>query len=119
MQQLRPFFSCYKKYMDSKQRKNEIMAAIGEVGETELKVLEPLIGDMVFLEGQLDELKQYPFINVNKKNPVQQKTTPAGKQYKELLQQYINCLKVIISFIGEQNVSEDSPLRKWLKNKVG
>ena len=119
MQQLRPFFSCYKKYMDKEQRKNEIAAAIGEVGETELKILDPLIGDMVFLEGQLDELKQYPFININKNNPAQQKATPAGKQYKELLQQYINCLKVIISFIGEQNVSEDSPLRKWLKNKVG
>ena len=105
--------------MDTLQRKNEITAVISEVGETELKILDPLLNDIVFLEEQLEELKQYPFINVNKNNPVQQKTTPAGKQYKELLQQYINCLKVIISFIGEQNVSEDSPLRLWLKNKVG
>ena len=105
--------------MDKNTRKTEITDAIGDVSEAELKIIDPLLNDIVFLEGKLDELKQYPFIDVNKDNPVRQKTTPAGKQYKELLQQYINCLKVIISLIGDQNVSEDSPLRKWLKSKTG
>lgn len=119
MQQLRPFFSCYKKYMDRKLRTAEILGVIKENNEAELKILEPLVNDIVFLEEKLDDLKQYPFININKNNPVQQKTTPAGKQYKELLQQYINCIKVIIALAGDQNISEDSPLRKWLKSRVG
>ena len=105
--------------MDKNKRKQEIVDVLGDVSDAELKIIDPLINDVVFLEEKLDELKEYPFISVNPKNKTQQKTTPAGKQYKELLQQYINCIKVIISLVGEQNDSEESPLRSWLKNRIG
>lgn len=94
------------------------MQIVGKFGQ-DIDLLEPLIEDVVFLEDKLKELKKYPFIDVNPNKPTMQRTTPAGKQYKELLQQYINCIKVIISAIGSENIEEDSPLRKWVKGKFG
>lgn len=81
-------------------------------------VLVPLIDEAVFLENRLDELKKLPFIKVNPKNPMQQKSTPAQKQYKELLQQYTNIIKVLTRATGHDEADEESPLRKWVKSHV-
>ena len=82
-----------------------------------LVLTENLINELIFIENQLDELKKLPFISVNPKNPLQQKATPAAKQYKELLQQYINCLKPLMK-ITDSDSDEDSPLRNWIKNRT-
>ena len=63
---------------------------------------------------QLAELKQLPFIEVNPKNPMQQRPTPAAKQYKELLQQYNNCIKIMLSAAKASEGEEISPLREYL-----
>lgn len=76
-----------------------------------------LLEEKAFLETRLEELRKLPFIKVNPKNPVQQKTTPAGKQYKELLQQYINLIKALERL--SENENEISPLREWLNNHLG
>lgn len=73
-----------------------------------------LLEEKAFLETRLEELRKLPFIKVNPKNPVQQKTTPAGRQYKELLQQYINLIKALEKL--SENENEISPLREWLNN---
>ena len=65
-----------------------------------------LVSKMLFLEKRLEELEKLPFIKVNPNNPAQQKTTPAAKQYKELLQQYTNCIK-ILSLAGNADDSEE------------
>ena len=84
-----------------------------------------LVGDVldqvVFLEGKLNELKALPFIQVNSKNPMQQRNTPAAKMYKEFLQQYVNCIKLLEYVIYKDKrldteEAEESPLRKWFKN---
>lgn len=80
--------------------------------------LVPLIDEMVFLENQLEELKKLPFIKVNPQNPYQQKATPAQKQYKELLQQYGNIVKIIARVSGDGGDHEESPLREWIKKHV-
>lgn len=82
-----------------------------------LVLTENLINELIFIENQLDELRKLPFISVNPKNPLQQKATPAAKQYKELLQQYINCLKPLMK-ITDSDSDEDSPLRNWIKNRT-
>ena len=75
-----------------------------------------LIEETIFLEEQLIELKELPFIQVSKKNPAIQKTTPAAKQYKEFLQQYNNCLRILFRMTGEMEENdEESPLRKWAR----
>lgn len=76
-----------------------------------------LIDEIVFLEERLRELRQFPFIAVNPKNPAQQKPTPAAKQYKEFLQQYNNCIKILLSVVGKESGGETSPLREYL-NKL-
>lgn len=76
-----------------------------------------LVEEVAFIEDQLKELKKMPFIAVNPKNPQQQKSTPAAKLYKELLQQYNNSLKIILRMTGDTESTEESPLRKWLKSR--
>lgn len=80
------------------------------------------VKEIVFLEAQLDTLRELPFIRVNPDNKTQQKSTPAYKMYKEFLQQYNNCVKLVESVIyrdkrleGEE--VEESPLRAWFRSK--
>ena len=76
-----------------------------------------LIDEIIFLENRLTELKKLPFINVNPNNKAQQKATPASRQYKELLQQYLNCIKVLARATGQDLDDEESPLRQWVREK--
>lgn len=78
----------------------------------------PLIEEILYLENQLDGLRKLPKIRVNPNNPEQQKITPAAKLYKEYLQQYLNALKLLLHMTDNENESEDSPLRKWVKARV-
>ena len=78
-------------------------------------VLAPMIDDMVYLESELTVLRELPKIRVDENNPERQKATPAAKLYKEYLQQYTNCVKVIEHAIGDDGSEEESPLRAWAK----
>lgn len=88
-------------------RKDELLNLIGDD-----KTLIRLVDEVCFLEKQLDYLKQLPQIRVDQNNPERQKATPAAKQYKEFLQQYTNCIKVL-SHVSDEDEKEISPLRKW------
>ena len=101
-------------------RRSELTKLIPE-DSTEL--VTEVIDQIIFLEGKLSELMKLPFISVNPNNPAQQRNTPASKMYKEFLQQYINCVKVLESIIYrdkrlEGDEVEDSPLRKWFNTHV-
>lgn len=100
-------------------RKDELFKIIKKVGsENEIKAGR-LVEEICFLEEQMDALKKLPFINVNPKNPMQQRGTPAAKQYKEFLQQYNNSLKLLLRIAGDFGESEeDSPLRAWIKSRT-
>lgn len=94
-------------------RKDELLKIVGN--ET---LFSQLIDEIVFIENQLIELKKYPLINVNPKNPLQQKSTAAAKLYKELLQQYNNSVKILAKVSGQDENDEESPLRKWVKSRA-
>ena len=94
-------------------RFDELMSAV----ENNTNLI-PLIKDMVYLEGYLDELRELPKIKVDPNNPENQKATPAAKQYKEYLQQYINIVKVVLRASGTDQTDEESPLRKWMNAHV-
>lgn len=101
-------------------RKDELIAIIPEDA---LDLVGEMIDEVIFLEDKLEELKKLPFIQVNPKNPMQQRNTPASKMYKEFLQQYINCIKMIEYVIYkdkrlEGDEVEESPLRKWFKENA-
>ena len=80
-------------------------------------VIYPMIDTMLFLESELEKLEQLPMIRVDENNPERQKATPAAKMYKEFLQQYTNCVKVVSHAIGDDGKEEDSPLRAWVKSR--
>lgn len=98
-------------------RREELIALIPE---DSVELVNDIIDQVVFLEDKLSELKKLPFIQVHPNDPNVQRNTPASKMYKEFLQQYINCIKVIESIIYrdkrlEGDEVEESPLRKWFK----
>lgn len=82
------------------------------------ELVTPLIDDILFMESQLQSYRELPQINVNPNNPAQQKATPAAKLYKETLQQYTNCIKVLAQCTGQELDDAESPLRKWAKRYV-
>lgn len=101
-------------------RKDELLALIPD---DSIDLVSDVIDEILFLEDKLEELKKLPFIQVNPKNPMQQRNTPASKMYKEFLQQYINCVKVLEGIIYrdkrlEGDEVEESPLRKWFKENA-
>ena len=96
-------------------RKEELIKLTNGLDEPVKIVIINLIDDITFIEAKLMELRCYPFIEVNPKNPSQQRSTPAAKMYKEFLQQYNNCIKVMLSALGKSETTEDSPLREYLK----
>lgn len=98
-------------------RKKELLNQLPD--DATRKMMEPLIDDIVFLEETLYALKRLPFIRVSDKDSNRQKATPAAKQYKELLQQYNNSLKVLRSVMNKVDGEEESELRKWFNRRDG
>lgn len=98
-------------------RYDEVMTLIPEEAED---LLRNTVEEIVFIEERLKELKKLPFIKVHPEYPELQKPTPAAKMYKELLQQYNNCIKLVESVIYrdkklDNEEGEESPLRKWFR----
>ncbi len=100
--------------MDRKQELMDYICGDSEEG----KLLEPLIEEFVHLETELSRLRELPFLRIHPKNPAQQKATPAARQYRELLQQYTNILKILRRAAGDEADTEDSPLRAWAKARL-
>ena len=98
-------------------RKEELQKVFLDLDESAKQIVLPMI-DVVFLEEQLAELKKYPFISINPANKAQQKATAAGKQYKEFLQQYNNCIKILLSLVNSDAGDEESPLRLYMKELI-
>ncbi len=94
-------------------RKEELLHIFDQIDDKK-GLIQPMIDDVVFLEEQLQSLRKLPFIRVNPKNPADQKPTAAAKQYKELLQQYNNCVKILTGILRKDAPEEDSPLRAFL-----
>ena len=98
-------------------RKEELLNICNGLDENGKAATIKIIDEMLFLEGQLTKLKKMPFMAVNPRNPSQQRQTAAAKQYKELLQQYTNCVKILRKITGGAEVEDESPLRTFLREK--
>ena len=101
-------------------RRQELEKIVNKSGtDNDLKAKQ-LIDEIIFLEVQMQDLRELPFIKVNPKNPMQQKATPAAKMYKETLQQYNNSLRLLFRLTGDMSENdEESPLRRWVKSREG
>ena len=76
----------------------------------EEKTRKELEEHITFLEKELKALKDLPFLRINPKDNTQQKTTPASKLYKELLQQYINLGKAYEVITKDENKEKKTSL---------
>lgn len=94
-------------------RKEELLKTI----ENDVALI-PLVTEMVYLEDQLDELRELPKIKVHPEDKTKQKTTPAAKLYKEYLQQYTNIVRILMKATGADEADEDSPLRRWMNERI-
>lgn len=94
-------------------RKQELLQIFDGI-QDQKGIITPLIDDVVFIEDQLQQLRKLPFIKVHPDFPELQKATPAAKQYKELLQQYNNCIKILTGILRKDAVEEESPLHAFL-----
>lgn len=98
-------------------RKEELQKIVNTNADDKI-LFEDLIDEILFIENKLVELKKLPFISVNPRNNQQQRSTAAAKQYKEFLQQYTNCLKIIARSSGQNLDDSESPLRAWVNKKI-
>ena len=96
-------------------RKQELLKIVGEENE---KLFRPMVEKIIFLEKKLEELQQLPFYKTNPKNDKQQKVLPAFKIYKETLQQYNNCIKVIAKMNQNDGEGESCLIDKWLEERM-
>ena len=67
------------------------------IDDDKKQVIEPLLCDVAYMEERLAELKNLPHIRIDPRNPLRQETTPAFKQWKDMQQQYLNALKVLMT----------------------
>ena len=107
-----------KKNRQRMSRKEDLLELLP--AET-IVLTEEVVNKILFLEKKMDELKELQFIQVDQKNNMRQRSTPAAKLYKELLQQYTNCVKILEAVIYrnrklEGPEEEASPLEEWLMN---
>jgi hypothetical protein len=100
-------------------RADELKSYCKNLDEATQAITEPLIYEIAFLEKRLHDLRGLPFIDVHPTDSRKQRPTVAAKQYKELLQQYNNCLKILLGVLGKIEATEDSPLRAYLKTLKG
>ena len=100
------------------ERKDELLSIINKSGSQNDIKAKRLVEEVIFLEEQMEQLKAMPFIEINPKNPVQQRPTKASAMYIKLLQQYNNSLRLLFRLSGDIGESdEESPLRKWVKSR--
>jgi len=97
------------------QREAGLLAIFEGIDEGMRDIIRPLITETAYLETELSTLRLLPKIRVHPKDPQRQQTTPAAKLYKELLQQYTNCIKVLSSVLHREAPDEESPLRQYLE----
>lgn len=98
-------------------RAQELHDIFKGIDESKRIIVTKLIDEAVFLEGQMEKLKEYPFIKIHPTNPDLQKITAAGKQYREFLQTYTNIIDKLARIHGKEEAEESSPLRDYF-NKI-
>lgn len=86
-------------------RFEQLCEITGKLGEQQQTIIKPLLEDIVFMEARLCELRKLPHLRVHPKNPARQEVTPAGKQYKEIMQSYLNAVKVIMTALNRNDTS--------------
>lgn len=98
-----------------KQRRQELWEYLA--GRVDKAAVEQIVAEILFMEQQLEQLKQLPFIMVHPENPEIQKQTPAARTYISMAAQYNSYIRTVLRMAGEDAAEEESPLRAWVKSQ--
>lgn len=101
--------------MDIEKRINQLKELFRDVDENEKKLVYQLICEVAYYEEQMEALKKLPFINVNPKNPAQQKTTAAAKLYKEFATSYMNGIRILLNTLRKVETTAQEELLRRLE----
>lgn len=96
-------------------RKDELKGLLDGADDKERELVDHLIDEMVFIEGQMAKLKEMPFVSMHPAYPGIQKATAAAKQYKELSQSYMNAVRILLSLLRKADTSALDALTKQLE----
>ena len=97
------------------EKYEELLKAFEKADPNNLILVKNTLEEMIFIEKKLEYLKTLPFIKVHKEKPELQKATPAAKQYKELMQNYLYMTKILVALINKINFEEDDAFSKFLQ----
>ena len=98
----------------SNKRLESLRTIFEKVDADKAAVISPLLPQVVFMEERLESLLKVPHIRIHPDNPARQEITAAGKQYKELMQSYLNAIKVLQSTLSRYSVEEEDAFDKWI-----
>lgn len=99
-------------------RIEELRDIFKDVNDADKKVIAPLLEEAAFLETRIKEVRALPMIRVHPNNPSRQEITPAGKQYRELMQTYVNVIKVLERVLTKNAAGGESKLQELLRGFV-
>lgn len=98
--------------MDRRKQLDEIFR---DVDEDKKRLVDRLLDEVVYLEGQMEELKKLPFLAVHPENSARQKVTPAAKLYKECSQSYMNAIRILAGVLNKVETSAQDDLMSMLE----
>ena len=96
--------------MNSEGRRLEYETIFQNVEPGERSLVDQLIGECVWLEEQMIEVKKLPFIRINPKDPSLQKATPAARLYKEYATSYMNGIRLLLNTLRKVESSAQDEL---------
>lgn len=96
-------------------RRKQLDDIFRDVGDDKKQLVDRLLDEVVYLEGQMEELKKLPFLAVHPENPARQKVTPAAKLYKECSQSYMNAIRILAGVLNKVETSAQDDLMSMLE----
>lgn len=96
------------------ERKETLEDIFKDVDESEKKLINPLLEEVIYLEEQMKYLRTLPQIQIHPKNNSIQRKTEAAKLYKEYSQSYMNAIRILLGVLHKVDSSAQDELLKRL-----
>ena len=102
--------------MESNEKRREQLNEIFKnVDESQKQLIDPLLDELVRLEGEIAELRKLPQLRVHPNNPSIQKLTPAARLLKMELQSYMNAVRILSGILRKIESTTQDELLDALK----
>ena len=107
--------------MDANVRRDELVTIFEGVEENRRKLVVPLIDELVYQETELLRLRRIPketgHVQTNPHNTAMQRTFPAAKAYKELMQTYNNTIKTLNMVLGRNAIEPEDGFDEFMNEE--